>query len=189
MWIFIEYFLMWHYYVVVSNSKLNINRHCQPSIWYKVLSNKSINGLWTRHINTLNTGIVLAFIFWYNKVLRLHLQSYTSDWLYTFISRRLCLVSETLELLWYLFWLFLITTWSFQPYSLDQSSKLHLLSNLKFPRFLTPSFPNHESDTSNMQMIISQASQKFCWDKEKLQIHIHGVSTITDIHLFNRYIS
>lgn len=92
-------------------------------------------------------------------------------------------------ILWYLFWLFLITTWSFQPYSLDQSSKLHLLSNLKFPRFLTPSFPNHESDTSNMQMIISQASQKFCWDKEKLQIHIHGVSTITDIHLFNRYIS
>lgn len=84
---------------------------------------------------------------------------------------------------------FPITTWSFQPYSLDQSSKLHLLSNLKFPRFLTPSFPNHESDTSNMQMIISQASQKFCWDKEKLQIHIHGVSTITDIHLFNRYIS
>lgn len=59
----------------------------------------------------------------------------------------------------------------------------------KFPRFLTPSFPNHESDTSNMQMIISQASQKFRWDKEKLQIHIHGVSTITDIHLFNRYIS
>lgn len=79
--------------------------------------------------------------------------------------------------------------WSFQPYSLNQSLKLHLLSNLKFPRFLTPSFPNHESDTSNMQMIISQASQKFCWDKEKLQIHIHGVSTITDIHLFNRYIS
>lgn len=109
--------------------------------------------------------------------------------IYTFISHRLCLVSETLELLWCLFWLFLITTWSFQPYSLDQSLKLHLLSNLKFPRFLTPSFPNHESDTSNMQMIISQASQKFCWDKEKLQIHIHGVSTITDIHLFNRYIS
>lgn len=79
--------------------------------------------------------------------------------------------------------------WSFQPYSLDQSLKLHLLSNLKFLRFLTPSFPNHESDTSNMQMIISQASQKFRWDKEKLQIHIHGVSTITDIHLFNRYIS
>lgn len=79
--------------------------------------------------------------------------------------------------------------WSFQRYSLDQSLNLHLLSNLKFLRFLTPSFPNHESDTSNMQMIISQASQKFRWDKEKLQIHIHGVSTITDIHLFNRYIS